>query len=247
MNNKSTPMRADSIDFLTGKKSGRPWPGGISLPGKGGKFLSDGSIQLWPGNTFVRHVDAKSPEHDHLRALQEEVKMSRFARFFTFLPPSSFHMTVFEGVSPQATDAALLPTGTNAEMPRDAMSETMLNAVDDIRFDATQTVKMDGLFCAFSLRVSRVGEQGDLPLRAARKTLRSATGINPPGFDDYTFHITLAYLLQWLTEPTAHALVDFSDELVMRYSQKLSAIALGPVEFCNFETMHHFEPLMRMA
>lgn len=245
MKDNATSADAQAVKFLTGSLSAQPWPGGISLPGQGGKFNTDGSVQRWPGNTFICHVDAQSAAHKHLRALQEEIKMSRFARFFTFLPPSSFHMTVFEGVSPGVTDTAFIPHGANAEMTRDELSANILQSIDDIYLEPAQSVQMVSLFCAQGLRVSRVGELGDGPLREARDTLRTATGISPSAFAEYKFHITLAYLLEWLTEPTAKAVVSFSNELAERYAKDLSSIPLGPVEFCNFETMHHFEPLKR--
>lgn len=251
LNDKTAPLRpdvrAESIAFLTGQLSSEPWPNGISLPGGGGKFSTDGSVQSWPGNTFICHVDPQSDVHNELRSLQEQFKMSRFAQFFTFLPPSSFHMTVFEGVSPGVKDTERLPLGATDSMSRDALTNIMLKAVEDVRFATTQTVEMDSLFCGLGLRVIRVGEQGETPLRINRNTLRTATGINPPDFDTYTFHITFAYLVQWLTEPTAIALVDLSEELAGRYKEKLSAIPLGPVEFCNFDTMHHFDSLKRLV
>lgn len=246
MNDKSASLRTEAIAFLTGQSSPELWPSGISLPGGGGKFTTDGAVQSWPGNTFICHVDAQSAAHNDLRALQEEIKMSRFSPFFTFLPPSSFHMTLFEGVSPGVTDTERLPRDAQNNMSRDALTENMIDAVKECRFEASQKVKMDSLFCGLGLRVLKVGGQGEASLRANREALRAATGINPPNFDGYTFHITLAYLIQWLTEPTAIALVDFSDELAERYADKLSAIELGPVEFCNFDTMHHFESLKRL-
>lgn len=91
----------DPIAFATGRLSGQMLPDGISLPARGGKFATDGSVQVWPGNTFVCHVQTGA-SLDALRALQEEVKLSRFARLFAFLPPSSFHMTVFQGRSPRS-------------------------------------------------------------------------------------------------------------------------------------------------
>ncbi|MFK7859657.1 MAG: DUF1868 domain-containing protein [Granulosicoccus sp.] len=247
MSNKPTAANTEAVNFLTGKLSREPWPSGIALPGEGGKFLSDGTLQVWPGNTFVCHVDAQSPAHDELRALQEEIKMSRFASFFTFLPPSSFHMTVFEGISPGVNNPACLPTGAKPGMSRDELSANMLEKLADVKLEPSQSVEIVSLFCGLGLRVRRVGEQHDAPLRHARERLRTATGINPPRFEEYMFHISLAYLLQWLTEPTAAALVEFSNELAGRYAQKLSAIPLGPVEFCNFESMHHFEPLKRLV
>ncbi|SDW45361.1 DUF1868 domain-containing protein [Roseicitreum antarcticum] len=238
MNDTKTLARPDPVSYLTGRLETAPRPAGISLPGEGGKFASDGSVQHWPGNTFVRHVVQNSAAHDALRALQEEVKMSRFARFFTFLPPASFHMTVFQGMSP-----GFAPRGPR----RDAVSGELLAGLDGITFPAETQARIAEVDCARSVTVTGAGDAAEAALRHARGVLRDATGINPPDFDTYAFHISLAYLVEWLTEPTARAVVDFSAGLTERYNAALSDIPLGPVEFCNFETMHHFEPLKRMS
>ena len=247
MKDHKPPTRPDPIAHLTGRLQSRVYPQGISLPGEGGKFATDGSVQTWPGNTFVCHVRPDSAAHDAIRAMQEEVKMSRFARFFTFLPPASFHMTVFQGCSPVTTDPALLPSGADPGMRRDALSARMLNAVAGVAFDPAPRARMVDLFCCHSLTVTGAEPEGETPLRDMRQTLREATGITPPGFDSYVFHITLAYLVDRLTEPTARAVVDYSAELSARYAPELKEIPLGPVEFCNFETMHHFQPLKALV
>lgn len=247
MNDKSSPTRPDPIAYLTGQLSDAARPGAVSLPDEGGKFATDGSVLHWPGNTFICHVDADSAAHAGIRAIQEEVKMSPFARFFTFLPPSSFHMTVFEGVSPMTNAASLLPKGAVAGERRDALSAKVLDAIQGLRFDGSRSVRMVDVFGGYRITVTGAEPGGEAALRAIRTTLRDATGIDPPDFDDYVFHISLAYLLEWLTEPVARELTAFSADLTDRHAQALAGIPLGPVEFCNFETMHHFEPLKRLC
>lgn len=247
MKDQNRPARPDPIAFLTGQLKTGPMPDGISLPGEGGKFSTDGTVQPWPGNTFVCHVRADSAAHDTIRAMQEEVKMSRFARFFTFLPPSSFHMTVFQGCTPATQEPALMPHRGAPGMRRDALSGLILDAVRDVTFDPAPRARMIDLYCGKSLTVTGAEPEGEAPLRAMRETLRRATGIEQPDFDDYVFHITMAYLIDWLTEPTARALVEFSADMTSRYAPPLAEIALGPVEFCNFESMHHFQPLKALV
>lgn len=248
MKDMAKPARPDPIAYLTGRLNApAPRPPGISLPGEGGKFASDGSVQHWPGNTFVCHVVPDSAAHDLIRAIQEEVKMSRFARFFTFLPPSSFHMTVFQGVSPETGSPDALPRGAVPGMRRDALSGMMLDAIRDLAFDPAPKARLVELFCGYSLTVTGAEPGGEAPFRAMRETLRDATGIMPPDFDSYVFHITLAYLVDWLTEPVARDLVAFSAGMTDRYAPRLAEIPLGPVAFCTFETMHHFEPLKALV
>lgn len=228
----------DPIAFATGRLSGQMLPDGILLPARGGKFATDGSVQVWPGNTFVCHVQTGA-SLDALRALQEEVKLSRFARLFAFLPPSSFHMTVFQGRSPRsAADYDLAQ--------RDRHSETLLDATQGLAFAADRKARMVDLFCAHSVTLRGLDEATETALRQARRDLKARTGIESDDFDSYAFHITLGYLLDWVTEPTARALAEFSHDLRIRHAPLLAEINLGPVEFCNFDTMHHFHPLRQM-
>lgn len=238
MKDRPAPSRPDPIAYLTGTLDGTARPPGISLPGEGGKFATDGHVQNWPGNTFVCHVLSDSDAHDAIRAIQEEVKMSRFARFFTFLPPSSFHMTILGGMSP-----GFEPRGPR----RDTVSAELLRSVEGLALPATRQARVVDLYCGHSLTMTGTGPDGDVGFRAERDALRAATGINPADDDDYVFHITLAYLLDWLTRPTAEELVAFSAELTARHAPMLAQVPLGPVEFCNFETMHHFEPLKALV
>lgn len=238
MNNTRNTRGPEAVAYLTGQLSDAPRPGAVTLPGQGGKFATDGSVQYWPGNTFICHVEAGSDAHMGIRAVQEEVKMSPFGRFFTFLPPSSFHMTVFEGVSSRTHDVL--------GHRRDALSAALLQAVEGLRFDSARTVGMVDIFCGYRMTVTGAEPGGEAALRAIRTSLREATAINPPDFEGYAFHISLGYLLEWLTEPVARDLAAFSAELTDRYAESLASIPLGPVEFCNFETMHHFEPLKRL-
>ena len=71
------PLRPDPVEFLTGRHSGTDRPGGVSMPGDGGKFTPDGHALIWPGNTFICHINRKSPQW----AVGKIVRMSLFNRF----------------------------------------------------------------------------------------------------------------------------------------------------------------------
>ena len=56
------------------------------------------------------------------------------------------------------------------------------------------------------------------------------------------FHITLAYLKRWLTPEEAQMTQAFASDVFDRYLKGLR-FQMGPVAFCRFETMQHFETL----
>lgn len=235
------PTRPDEIPYLTGRLTGTLLPRGISLLNGGGKFTPDGAIQYWPGNTFVCHLDRQSRAFEAIHELQEDLKKSVFNRFFTFLPPPSFHMTVYQGIAPSTTSGNGWPEGVPEGLPRDEVTSILSERLERMELPRSFRVKVDGLHCGYSITVSGADSREEDSLRTARAALRDATGITFPDFHDYVFHITLAYLIDWLSEGTARELLAFGADLGARLVERVGVIDLGPVEFCNFDTMHHFE------
>ena len=235
--------RPDEIQYMTGKLSDRPYPSGVALLGDGGKFTPDGAVQHWPGNTFVCHVDPKSPAHALIRELQEEIKKSPFNRFFTFLPAASLHMTVLQGFSSTTRLGKELPRDLYDGLGRDEITTAMLGRLAHVSLPKSFKVRAEGLFAGHSLTMIGASDGDEEALNQARETLCDRTGLLFDDFDDYVFHITLSYLLDWLSERTARELADFGSQLGARYCPAIDVITLGPIEFCQFESMHHFEPV----
>ena len=234
------PERPDLIDYLTGKLEGRAHPEGISVPEGGGKFHTDGTVQHWPGNTFICHVDPASSAHAALRALQEEIKKSRFQRFYTFLPPSSFHMTIFQGLSP-ATGARCAVPRELLEASRDERTRLLRDRTGALELPTRQRARMVDLFAGKSVTMTGADQAEEDALRRTRYRLWEATGIEEPGFEAYVFHITLAYLVEWVTQETAEEIGEFSRDLTERFRDEVGTISFGQIELCNFDSMHAFE------
>lgn len=239
--------RPDAIEYLTGKLSDRPYPGGISLPGEGGKFNTNGEVQRWPGNTFVCHVSRDVFSYAVLMELQEEVKRGEFSAFFTYLPPPSFHMTVFQGLSPGRQGSEEWPAGLAVNATRDEATALMLDQIADMTIDSEFEVMATDLYCAHSLTVCGVDDEVNASLMETRQALRAATGIRPPDFDEYVFHITLGYLIQWLSPSCAIEVSDYSKNLYREFSEDLQQIRLDPCAFCNFDSMHAFSAVRKFG
>ncbi|KAK1055452.1 hypothetical protein LTR74_015682 [Friedmanniomyces endolithicus] len=67
----------------------------------GHKFDPDGQIMPYPGNGVLSPLDPASALHRSLQALLDDLQQQDFASLYTFLPPSSWHMTTYEGISDQ--------------------------------------------------------------------------------------------------------------------------------------------------
>ncbi|KAK1077207.1 hypothetical protein LTR33_008281 [Friedmanniomyces endolithicus] len=67
----------------------------------GHKFDPDGQIMPYPGNGVLSPLDPASALHRALQVLLDDLQQQDFASLYTFLPPSSWHMTTYEGISDQ--------------------------------------------------------------------------------------------------------------------------------------------------
>ncbi len=238
------PAAPLSHPLLTGSEDG-PGPRSVTPPGGGGKFAPDGEVLPFPGNTILCHIDPASAAHRALAALQDRARAAPWGRFFAFLPPASFHMTLFEGVCMNPGYRSEWPAGAAPDLTRNEVSRLLLDRLAGVRLPAGHRIRPCGIRhkAGIGVLVAGATEQDDASLRRCREILRDATGLVAADFADYRFHITLAYLLRWMDPVTAEAarreVLEFFDD----FAHAAPEIALGPPEFCNFETMHAFTPL----
>lgn len=237
-----TPERPDPIAFLTGRLSDNPVPNSVLPIGPGAKFAPDGQVLPWPGNTFICHIDPDSAQHRALRDIQAGLMAGPLAKYFSYLPASSFHMTVFQGIS-NGTD---WPAGIPPEATLTEATDLLIQRLDGITLPRAVMVRAHGVYGGFGLTLSGASPADEAKLRDTRRALRDATGIQPDDFDGYIFHITLSYLLHWLDEAQAAQVVALSDALFAEYGAPLHEIKLGAPEFCRFDNMHHFTPILHL-
>jgi hypothetical protein len=234
-------LRRDSLAYLTGAGSDCNRPTDL-----GQKFDPAGNVLPYAGNTFICHIPQKSPAHAALTDASLALQAGSVAGTFSYLPPSSFHMTVFEGVCDvdRNGDTDRWPVGIRREASVPEVSRSFENACRTLVLAKEQHIRPTGIFGGFSVAISGLTPLAEASLRHIRRLLRDATGISRADFKTYDFHITLAYPLRWLTGGEAVAVVDLSDRVFTRLLEQVPHITLGPVEFCSFDDMHAFSPLV---
>jgi hypothetical protein len=223
---------------LTGAGNGDQRP-----PAVGQKFDADGAVLRFPGNTFLCHVPPGGKAHAALCEASLALQAGPLAAAFSFLPPSSFHMTVFEGVTDAHRGDARWPEGMPADLGLSEVTTRFAAAVDPLALPARQRVRPLGLSGGRSLAVAGATPDHEASLRESRRVLREATGIRRPDFASYGFHVTLAYQLRWLTEAEAAQVMDLSDRVFAQLCKAAPEIDLGRIEFCVFDNMHAFHPI----
>lgn len=228
------------LEYLTGGDAPPDHPPEISDTGAGGKFSTSGAVLDFPGNTFICHIDPSSNAHAALKRLSEALQIASTGEYFSFLPPSSFHMTVFPAICGD-------PLGHDG-WPDDMATGTPLSEFNDIygkRFaDTTRfekcTVKPIGTIAGTSIILDGFAASDCTVLWHARRILQEVTRLYRPDFETYKFHISICYRTRWMDAKTAAKHLAIALPIFDKFKQDVEKIDLGPVEFCEFANMHHF-------
>jgi hypothetical protein len=211
----------------------------------GRKFHPGGQIRTFPGNSIVCHVATVASLIERLDRLYERLCLARAAASYTLLPPSSWHMTVFNGVCDQERDAGLWPADLARNLPQ---------AEIDREFEARLKAERFGPELTFAMRVKcfrppRSGISIDLEpanakeeqaIRALRVRLSETLCFSCPAPDTYTFHITLAYFTKHPSHAEKAELENILTGAVEEMTKSLAPFDVGPPEFCQFNDMFAF-------
>lgn len=234
------------IDFLTGR-----WPGwdgaqvpdGVRPPWP--KFAPDGRVLPFPGTTIVCHVPPESDTHRLLVALQADLKAAPFAEHFTYLPPASLHMTLFDLSNELRRGTPAWPKGIADTASWPEVSDVLAARLEGLNLPRFAP-KATTLFGGFSLILEGADPAQERSLRNARDTLRDKTRIFRSDHESYVFHVTLAYPLRFMPQDKAEAVTAFCRSRFETYASALSAITLGPAEMCDFNDMYAFTPRLTL-
>lgn len=217
--------------------------GGDAPRAIGQKFEPDGGILRFQGNTFICRIP-KGPAHTALIAAQTE--LGAVTTGFAWLPPSSFHMTVFEGVIDADRSADNWPQGMDQATPLAKVTDHFSMQSGGVicpRF----AIRPLQIFGGYSVHVTGLTDEDTVAMQQARSMLQSATNLHRPSFAGYGFHITLGYPLRWLTNDEAHRMIKAAAGVFSKLAVAVNAIKLGPIEFCTFDDMHHFETCLLLG
>ena len=226
------------------RKAAPKYPGGIP-----DKFDPDGKAQPFPGNTIVCHLSPSSPLYASLLGLYAKMEASPLSRFYTLLPPASWHMTVFEGVCDKVRRPAYWPADLAIDAPLEectALFEQRLGAFD-LACAPPYRMKITGLdqpFVGIGLHIEPQTDEEGVRLRRLRDRLADALGIRHPVHDEYGLHLSMAYLIRFPSDEESKALEDL---FTGHIKDMATDFELGAPEFCTFDDMFAFKRLFYLA
>ncbi len=221
-------------------------------PDVGRKFFANGRVMPFAGNTIICHLPQQGEDAEPFRALLDIYRMlpsHSFARKIAALPPSSYHMTLFGGANDKERRASLWPSGLPLDMPIAQCNRVLGDRLRTFRLGeegGPYRMRIDLAEppvdeAPLTIRLLQADEGEAARLRRLRTRLSETLGIRAPDQDQYRFHITLAYLVEWLTDEEKQdfrrTLAGWKDMLATR----APVLMLGAPEYCTLEDMFAFD------
>lgn len=216
------------------------YPAGIP-----GKFDKDGNVQRFPGNTLVCHLSQSSKLYASLLALYEKLRTSPLSHLYALLPPSSWHMTVFEGVCDEVRKPGYWPSDLALDSPLADCTAHFAEklSVLDLRCDLPYRMVVRGvdpLETGIGLHLEFRDAEDEVQFRDLRDRISEVLNLRHPGHESYGLHFSLAYLVR---HPTDDQKRGISKVVLDHLKDAPVEFELGAPEFCTFEDMFAFKRL----
>ncbi len=229
------PFESDLTPFAARSHAGRPSRFGLRYDET--RFLPEA------GNTVVCHLDTGDPAHEAVLGARELMMALPGAEGLLFTPVESLHMTLFEGVIETRRGPDAWPADMDREGPVADVTEAMVARLAEFAAPPPFAVRLAGLRpVGLSLRGATTGEAASMT--AWREALAEAFGYRHAEHDAYQFHMTFAYVIDWLPDDALpvweHAVQEIFDEL----AEAAPVIPLTRPAFCRFADMTRFEQLV---
>lgn len=219
-----------------------------------GKFSRDGEVLPYPGNTIIAPLPPSSPLRPFLQSLHDRLTTHpTLSHLYALLPASSWHMTIFNGVTDKSRVRGSWPTDV---LPLDAeLSDVNALFAEKLRhFDLRdqgpsyhmRVVHFGALEAGIALEVEPATHAENARIRALRDRLAETLGVKLPGtaHENYVFHIGVGYLLRWLDDDQKAELTEILSDAVLAMPLEYE---LGAAQFSTFENMFAFDKVLYLG
>lgn len=215
----------------------------------GQKFERDGTVLPFPGNTIICNLSIYSDLYTGLLSLYNDIQKQPFAPLYVLLPPSSWHMTLSEGVCDQIRNRESWPGELLVESSLQECNEFMRQKFADFDLDWDPPFRMsfvgwEPLEDGIALKVVPATDDEEVKLRGLRDRLAQRLGMWHPRHKKYVFHISMAYTLRYLTEVESKATMVFLEAWRARLPKYFE---LDAPNFCRFDDMFAFQKVLSLG
>ena len=205
-----------------------------------GKFDNDGNPLHWPGCTIICPIQESSLVSSLLAEVQENFKEIAPNRKYTFLPQSSFHMTLFDCCNVSTFKTSYWPDSIQDTQNYLEIANILSDRLKNYQFPNSLAVRLNKFFGGFSTLLTPYSSKDEEILRNCRDDLSNLLGIKFENHLRYTFHITLAYILEPLTLEEVSRLINLEKKMNKKFKNEIPLINLPQPEICVFNDMYKF-------
>ena len=216
---------------------------GYTLKGAENKFDNEGNALPFPGCTIISNIPLNTDLSDKIISLQKKIKNFNPEKTYFYLPPSSFHMTLFDCCNFNTKNTNYWPSDIDPDMDYKDIAIELNKRIQNYIFPEELNLKLKMFFGGYSIILEPYSEKDEKILRNCRDELSSLLKIKFENHQRYTFHITLAYILRELNQIEIKNLIKFNKQLAFEFSKKIPKITFTKPEMCTFEDMLEFKTI----
>ena len=227
----------DEEKFLAGKLEG------YTLKGVENKFDDKGTPLPFPGCTIICNIPLNSYLSDQIIIFQNKMKNFNPEQTYFYLPPSSFHMTLFDCCNLNTKNTNFWPSNIDPNMDYKDVAIELNKRIQNYIFPEKLNLKLKMFFGGYSIILEPFSEKDEKILRNCRNELSSLLKIKFENHQRYTFHITLAYILRELKDDEIKKLLEFNKNLFHEFDKKFPKIILNKPEMSTFDNMLEFKSI----
>ena len=216
---------------------------GYTLKGAENKFDNKGNALPFPGCTIISNIPLNTDLSDQIISLQKKIKNFNPEKTYFYLPPSSFHMTLFDCCNFNTKNTNYWPSDIDPDMDYKDIAVELNKRIQNYIFPKEFNLKLKMFFGGYSIILEPYSEKDEKILRNCRDELSSLLKIKFENHQRYNFHITLAYILRELNQIEINNLIEFNKKLSLDFSKKFPKITFTKPEMCTFEDMLEFKTI----
>ena len=216
---------------------------GYTLKGAENKFDDKGNALPFPGCTIISNIPLNTYLSDEIISFQKKIENFNPEKTYFYLPPSSFHMTLFDCCNFNTKNTNNWPLDIGPDMDYKDIAIELNKRIQNYIFPEELNLKLKMFFGGYSIILEPFSEKDENILRNCRDELSSLLKIKFENHQRYTFHITLAYILRELNEIEIKNLIEFNKKLSLDFIKKFPKITFTKPEMCTFEDMLEFKTI----
>ena len=212
-------------------------------PHLGTRYNRDGVFQPEPGNTVVCHLVEGSASQQALADARLLFQSMPDAGKLAMTPVASYHMTLFQGILEGRRIPPYWPADMAKDTPIEAMTAHFVQRLAGLGPGPSFQVAVREVVPT-GLRVEGVTTADRHAMASWRNRFAELLGYRHPDHDSYDFHITMAYLIDWLDEAALPGWKAMLDTVEADLLQRAPVLELREPAFCSFADMNWFEELV---